>query len=310
MNRSPSLLRRGFIAFAPALSVILASGLQTSQAAEPWDWSQQTSLPPNLNALLAATDNADSSSRPNPIRLFGMTTARPTDPVGLDQDDFNPANPGVPETTPGPDGDNTADWFTVAIGNDNPYLEFRQRGDPGGTGYYRMATQVQVIDCPTSACCLGFQAYTPAGLQQGGVATGPTTFCPNLAVCQQLDDGVALHAFVGQNLQLDQRLAASQLRQRIQYGVAVQQPLFTDVSDRTDNFYFFVQALGRYRYDASQVSSYAPGAPAASLQVLPGLQWKASDNLWWSSGFAVPVGGSTNRFDDSGHLQFTCMFRF
>ena len=281
---------------------------QRARAADIWDWNQQPALPPYLSALVASADPVNTSPRPSRVRFFGMASALPTDPLGIDQDDFDPANPGVPLSTPGPDTEDTCDWFTVAIGNDNPNLEFRQHGDPGGVGFYRMATQLQVVDAPSSACSVGFQAFTPAGLAQGGLAYGPTTFCPNLALCQELIDGLAIHGFVGENIQLDQQLAG-QFHQRIQYGLALHQPLFPETPDQPENVYVFVQALGRYRFDASPVSSGYYGAPAANLEILPGLHWKAGDNMWWSGGVAVPVG-AVGRIEDGSHLQISCMFRF
>ena len=48
-----------------------------------------------------------------------------------------------------PSADSGPDWLSVAMGNDNPYFEFRQPGDPGGIGFYKWYSQVQVFDTGT-----------------------------------------------------------------------------------------------------------------------------------------------------------------
>jgi hypothetical protein len=299
---------------SPVLLLTLAASWPAFLRAEDtWDWTRQSLLPANLDSILAQSGPVDTTPRPAHIRLFGMTTAFLSDPVGLDQDDFNPANPGVPVRTPGPtEPDNGPDWITLAIGNDNPYFELRMPGDPGGVGFYRLASQVQVLDSSSTTCAIGLQAFTPAGLQQGGASSGPTMVCPNLALCQQIGDGAAIHGFVGENIHVDPRNLGNQVKQGVQCGVAVHQPLFPELPDRTENVYLFVQALGRLSYETAgttpTTASTGNIGQQAVLQVLPGLQWKASDNLWWSSGVVMPVGPA--RPGDTSHLQITCSFQF
>jgi hypothetical protein len=293
----------------PIVFLTLATSMQARAWAEDaWDWSKQSVLPSNLDALLATSGPVDTQPRPTQVRLFGMTSPFLGDPVGLDQDDFNPANPGVPLRTPGPsEQDGGPDWINVTIGNDNPFFELRRAGDPGGVGYYRMSSQIQVIDSPDTMCTIGMQAFTPAGLAQAGVGSGPTSVCPSVAICQQIGDGAVIYGYLGENLIADPRAISTQLRQRLTYGVAVHQPLFPELPDRTENIYLFVQALGRVHYDTATVTSST--APSAVFQVLPGLQWKASENMWWSSGVVVPLTPSS-RPGDASHLQITCSFQF
>jgi hypothetical protein len=313
MNNNEMLLFRALRAWlSPVLLLTLATSWQASaRAGDTWDWNREALLPPHLDSILALSGPVDTTPRPSRIRLFGMTSAFLSDPVGLDQDDFNPANPGVPLRTPGPtEPDSSPDWITLAIGNDNPYFELRMPGDPGGVGFYRLASQVQVFDSPTTTCALGLQAFTPAGMQQAGASSGPTMVCPNLSLSQQIGDGAAIHGFLGEDLHVDPRNVATQMKQRLRCGLAVHQPLFPELPDRTENVYLFVQALGRLRYDTASTMGTpgTTGSQQALLQVLPGPQWKASDNLWWSSGVVMPVGPT--RTGDTSHLQITCSFQF
>ena len=168
----------------------------------------------------------DASPRPHRVRLLGVNPGFLSDPVGLDQDDYDPANPGALAATTAAELDSGPDWISIAIGNDNPYLETRGRGDPGGVGYYRLSTQVQVIDSPTSNCTVGFQAFTPAGWQYSGVQYGPTSVCPNIGWFQLLNpQGTALQPspatacpwIIG---------SMARCRQNLQYGLAVQHPVW------------------------------------------------------------------------------------
>ena len=42
----------------------------------------------------------------------------------------------------------------------------RRPGDPGGIGFYKWYSQLQVLDTGKSGVTLGFQAVMPAGLEQ------------------------------------------------------------------------------------------------------------------------------------------------
>ena len=261
------------------------------------DWSLFPTTPTTTLDLTAEGAGIASGQRANRIRLFRMTPGFLSDPIGLDQDD-PPGADGMTTNDPG------LDWVTVTMGNDNPFFDVRRPGDPGGVGYYRVTSQVQLFDSPSTGLALGLQAYTPAGLEANGVADGPTVFSPAIGVYHCLDDGTAIQGFVGKHVNLNPTtLGGSNLHRSWQYGVAVHRPLGATESDSLNNVYVFVEALGRYRYDA------APGSGAANvLEVLPGLQWKMSDNWWISGGLVLPVNGTTTI--DPRLWQITCAIRY
>jgi hypothetical protein len=220
-----------------------------------------------------------------------------SDPVGLDQDDGT-SDPLTP-TDPSPD------WIGVAMGNDNPFFDIRRPGDPGGVGYYRVHTQVQLFDSPKTGCTFGLQAVTPAGLEADGVADGQTVVSPALALFHSLDDGTSFQGFVGKNVNLSGGQPGDRLRHSWQYGVAVHRPIGTEEVG-FNNIFFFVEALGRYRYDTPATTTIS--GPPHVLEVLPGLQWKMSDTWWISGGLVLPVNGSTNL--NANSWQITCAIQF
>jgi hypothetical protein len=221
-----------------------------------------------------------------------------SDPVGLDGDD---SLPGQPAATPGDAGDGPG-WLQLAVGNDNPYFDFRQPGDPGGFGFYRLNTQVQLFDSPSTSCTLGLQAVTPAGLQFAGVPDGPTVFSPAFALFHALDNGFAVQGFVGKHLQVSSTgYVPVPVQRSLQYGMAIQRPLVAAGPDGPGNLYLFVEALGQYHPTPD------PALPPVTWEVLPGMHWQVSDSLWISSGVFMPVGPShlpANRW------QLTCSFQF
>jgi hypothetical protein len=263
------------------------------------DWGRTPILPSDLNpGLLFAAPAAPA--RPNRVRLLGFEPGFLSDPVGLDQDD----PPAIAALRP-PEPDNTDNWLTISHGNDNPYFEFRPRGDPGGVGFYRVNTQVQLFDSASTAMSVGVRAVTPAGLQYDGLPDhqGPTVFTPRLSLFHALDEGTAVHTFVGKNWTVVPGGNAP-VRTDITYGMAVQQSLAPASSTTTDplrNFYVSVGALGQYRMTDT-------GSTPITWEVLPGFHWKVADNWWLSGTMVVPVS-STYR-DNAGRWQFTCSLRF
>src|SRR5262249_8225908 len=143
--------RKGSSPFALGLGVVLLLPLGLARADEPPLWPFDPVLPRD------ADTDVPASAKPHRIRLLGIQPGFLTDPVGLD-DDTPPDPTGAP-----PQPDNGPDWFQLAMGNDNPFMDFRRPGDPGGVGYYRLYSQAKVIDTNTTACALAFQAVTPAG---------------------------------------------------------------------------------------------------------------------------------------------------
>src|SRR5262249_28575144 len=143
------------------------------------DLSRAPLLPPA--ALTPSDTSSTSPTLPRRIRLFRMQPGFVSELPWLDNDD----RPPEPSTDPNPD------WIGLSVGNDNPYFDLRRRGDPGGVGFARVDTQVQLFDTSTTSFALGLQAVTPLGLQAEGVADnqGPTVVTPALAVFHELGDG-------------------------------------------------------------------------------------------------------------------------
>ena len=263
--------RRHFVLCLLALALLAGSGRAgdapgaTSSDLFPRDFL----VDPN-----AATSPIPSTARANRIRLFRFVPGFAWEPAGLDFDD-----PAGPETTPA-EADPGLAWLQVAVGSDNPFLDLRRPGDPGGIGYYRMHTQVQLFDSPTTGCALALRAVTPAGRECNGIANGPTFVSPALSFFQALDNDFALQAFVGKHMRLDSPVGPS-LRRSVEYGLALNRPL-TDETSVPGRVYVFLEALGRYRYDDTEPRP-------AVWEVVPGLHWQMNDNWWLSGGWIVPM---------------------
>jgi hypothetical protein len=232
-------------------------------------------------------------ARPGRIRLFRITPGFLSEPLGLADDD-PPADAEAPAG-----GDEGPDRLQFAAGNDNPYFDFRRPGDRGGIGYFRVEAQAQLFDSPSTGCALAVRAVTPAGLQFGGLDTGPTVVSPALSLFHALEDGTGVQAFLGKHMQVGGEWAAHP-GQGVECGVAVHRPLLPGTR-QLDSVYLFVEALGRYRcVDGG-------GAPA-TWEVLPGLHWRANERCWLTGGVLLPVGGLPAA---AGPLwQLTCSFRF
>src|SRR5262245_59721945 len=163
-------------------------------------WAQVPSLPPenNLQKPLLNFDAATQRDTNSPagsaarVRLFGMPTGFLRDPFGHDSDD--PPPPGDP-MAPRASADDDITGFLVSMGNSNPYFDMRRPDDPRGLGYYKVHSQMQVLDLGRTNVSLTLQALTPAGLESGGVANGPTIVSPAFACFQDLGFGAALQGY-------------------------------------------------------------------------------------------------------------------
>ncbi len=273
----------------------------TSRAGPPEiDWARSPILPPDLNAtIFSPPPPVAPADRPGRVRLLGFQPGFLSDPIGLDLEDRTSSEPKAPD----PEGD----WITISHGNDNPYFDYRQRGDPGGPGYYRVNTQVQLFDSKTTAVAVGLQALTPAGLQYDGLPDylGSTVVTPAVSLFHALEDGTALQGFVGKNVLVNTGpLATSSVQQNLRYGMAVQRPIPDTGIDAFKNFYLAVGALGQYRLDHTDT-----GRPIPALEVLPAFHWKLADNWWVSGTYILPVGAVNTR-NDTGQWRLTCSFQF
>ena len=288
--------RTGWI--VPGLAALLTLFPAALRAEDVIDWGRDPILPSNLSFDPDA--DAGANARPNRIRLFRITPGFLSDPVGLtDVDDPLSSAASDPNPTT---SDPSTDWLTVTMGNDNPFFDLRRPGDPGGVGYYKVHSQVQLLDSPNTGCTVALQAVTPAGRENNGVDDGPTVISPQFSLFQSLDDGTAIQGFVGKHVNCNPRWT-SQLDQAVQYGMALQRPVVTSRPDHGGSVYVFVEALGRYHYDTTTSAT-----PLSALDVLPGLQWQLAPNWWMSGGLVVPMTAADRT--ESNQWQITCSFQF
>jgi hypothetical protein len=251
----------------------------------------------DLDAALSSASSAPASRVPH-LRLFCIAPAFLNDPISLQDDSNLPGVPAMPALAP---PDSGPDWIQFGMGSDNPYLDLRRPGDPGGVGFYRVNTQVQLLDSPTTACVLGFQTVTPAGIQFGGVSDGPTVVSPAFSVSHDLGQGMAIQGFVAKNVAISNADGTFFLQRNLQYGMALQRPLLADGPDGWRNFFLSMGALGQVQPDRDNVKLLS------TWDVLPGLHWHVNDDWWVSSAVLLPVGPSHVA---PGRLQLTCSFRF
>lgn len=245
---------------------------------------------------------ATPASRAPRLRLFRIAPGFLSDPLGLQDDESS--IPGVPSSSAGPMAaapDDGPDWLQFDMGVDNPYLDLRRPGDPGGVGFYRVNTQVQLLDSSTTACAVGFQAVTPAGIQFAGAPDGATVVSPSISVFHALSQGTAIQGFVAKNVPLSNADGARHLQRNLQCGMAVQRPLLADGPDGLRGLFLSVGALGQVRPEHDNLRLMP------TCDVLPGLHWHVNDNWWVSSGVLVPVGPTHTA---PSQFQFTCSFQF
>ncbi len=244
-----------------------------------------------LNQPSAFGDSAAVSiGRVPRLRLFRFTPGFRADPLGLQDDDYGSA--AAPDSGP--------EWIQFGMGSDNPYLDLRRPGDPGGFGYSRVNTQVSLLDLPTTAFAFGVQTVTPTGAQFGGLPDGPTVVIPSFSVFHALNDRLALQGFVSKNVPISDA-SASPLQRNLQYGLALQRPLLADGTEGWRNLFMTVGALGQLvpeRDGLRLMSKY---------DVLPGFQWHVNDNWWLSSAVLMPVGPFRTA---PGQWQLSCSFQF
>jgi hypothetical protein len=261
---------------------------------------------PILPRRLILSDGADSAvgettatGRAIRFQMFGMPAGFLHDPVGLDTDDDNlPAlDPAVADT------DSLGSLpLGVALGADNPYFDFRMPGTPGGVGYQRVHTQYLVMGDRFTCMCLGLQAFLPAGLENDGLANGPTVLSPNLSLFHAWENGLAVQGFVGKNLPARAGWTDNFLRRSVQCGLGIQSPFPWVSACAAPGMQWFVEALG-----SVQRTPRSDAPPTQFLGIIPGLHWQLRENWWMSSGVVLPVG--TTRYEP-GKLQITCSWRF
>ncbi len=214
-------------------------------------------------------------------------------PAGLD--DTDPPDPNAPPTIP--DLDDSDSRVLLSVGTDNPFFNLRDRSAPGGVGYYRLHSQLQLFDTGRTGCSLTLNAVTPAGLEANGVADGPTYLSPALTLFHDLGDGTGLHCYVGQDVRANAAWRQT-VGHSMQYSVAMQQAIPGLNPDPNRGLFLFVETVGSVGVRDDNT--------APTLEVVPGVHYRLSDNWWVSGGLALPVGTS----QDARRFQFTCSWRY
>jgi hypothetical protein len=283
------------------LGLVSAPGPAQEGLAPPAPPDQEPLLPRPFDRdwWTGRPDDGDAGRRPR-VRLFRMPTGFLLNPISIDPDPAAVVND--PDALPLASGTDLGLLpLQAAMGADNPFFDFRRPGDPGGLGYYRWFTQVQLFEDDGGGCTLALQAVRPAGLEFNGVAEGPTVFSPALAWFRDLGAGAAVHGFVGKDLRVNAGWEES-LRRDLQYGLAVHGPVPGFDSGSLPTLHVFVEALGRYRPD-EEAGQRLP----LTWELLPGLHWQKGDAWWLSGGLLLPLGGPKV---DPRFWQLTCSWQF
>jgi hypothetical protein len=231
----------------------------------------------SLYPFLAIDPVPDSFQAPTQaarVRLFHMPAGFLHEPLGMLPDDDPPTGTEARSTGPDPVP------VQVSMGLDNPFFDYRWRNDPGGFGYYKLHSQVQVVDQGKTCLALGLQAVTPAGIETGGLADGPTVVSPMVSWFQELGGGTALQGFVAKNIRARAGWT-DDLDSGFHYGMALQCPVPGLCPCPQYGLHFFVEALGRYRFDGEN----APGRPML-WEIIPGIHWRMGEKWWLSVGAA------------------------
>jgi hypothetical protein len=288
---------------AGVLSLFLAAGTFASAQdaleipGSPSDLWREPVLPRNvLSSGMSSGGEANTTARLGSIHLFRMPTALPTDPIGMETDD-DPVLGGDSAAAPSDAEGSSNSHLIVALGSDNPFLDYRHASDPGGVGYYRLYSQYMFLDQPVYGASLGLQAWTPAGLEAYGLADGPTTVCPNFSWFYDLGTGTAIHGFISKDFRPRPGWTDGVADRSMHYGLALQSPCPGPGGAPLSGVHLFVEALGAHRSDND-----------ATFQLLPGVHWQIRDNWWFAGGFILPT--SSNRPDGSRLWQLTCSWQF
>ncbi len=261
-----------FLGGAALVALCFLLLVHPGRAQSPPHFSESFWLKPVIVHNWHRADERTDSVAPATARfpLFGMPAGFLTRPLGLEDDDDVA-------------GENTASGrddlagVQLVLGSDNPFFDPLRPGNLGGVGYYQVHSQLQMLDTGGFSVCLNLNAYTPAGLQSGGIENGTTFVRPSLAWFQDLGMGTALHGFVGQNMRPRLR-SNDHFRPGAHFGLAWQCPIPTLDDEEQNNLFFFIQALGGFRYEQDRYSS-RPG-----WDIFPGIHWRMNNNCWMSLG--------------------------
>ncbi len=290
---------------AIAVGLLLAVGRPGRAQSLPFWSPDPLSAPPQVPLRSGLLDPRDPRDAPPPgpagsrtprLQLLGMPSGFLVNPLGVDPDDDPP-----PTGDAAAAGRSDPDFVQFTVGSVNPYFNLRLPGDPGGLGYYLVHSQLQLLDAGSTSLCLGLQAYTPSGIQSGGLANGPSYVVPALACFHDLGNGAALQGYFGQNIQANSHWT-DRMNGSYHYGMAVQYPVPGTTPTADTGIFFYLEALGRYRPDAPVPATAGPiptltTGHAALWELVPGVHVRLNSNCWMS------VGASRYNF-------LTCSWRY
>jgi hypothetical protein len=298
MTARPSLpCRLGAFGWAVLLACLTACPVRAQAPPDPLDPLGRPLLLHDINLWSAMSEAAPAASRTPRLRLPRMPLTSLGDPLGLNPDDDPPPDPDAPPAPPEPD----LSRVQLSMGADNPFFDFRRHGSPGGAGYYRVNTQLELFDTGTTGCTLTCATVRPAGLDSNGLNDGPSFVSPALSVFHDLGDGTALHGFVGKDVRANSAWRDGVTSGSVQYGVALQQPLsFGTTNDPGKGLFLFVEAQGRW-------SDRDPQA-TRSWELVPGLHYRLGDNWWMSGGVLLPFGPT--RDGSAGQWHLSCRWQY
>ncbi len=260
-----------FLKFALAVAAaLLHHGIASAQSAElePTPiWQRPIFDTDMASALYCGAEPMDCAPASSAVRIrhTQMLPGFVSDPPYLKGFDDLPGD-ALPTADSGPT------WATLNFGDDNPYLDPRRSGYPGGVGFVHFYSQLQLLDSGSTSVALAVRGWTPAGLENGGIQQGPTIFAPGVGVFQDLGAGNAFQGFV------DQSLRNAYHHGPLRCGVAWDCPmdLWEDPRDRT--LFLYVQGLGNSDYGVDR-----KGRPM-DWELVPGVHWQLSECLWMSVG--------------------------
>jgi hypothetical protein len=270
--RSRTLLTLAAVALA---GVRASAQVPTASTGELW---RQPLLGRELISAIWKDEPAPAALPPGRsarFRMFGMVPGFVNDPLGLTDDDDPTVKDDPYARLVLGQGDNSPSGLQVLMGNDNPYFDMRQPGDPGGVGFTRVYSQMRLLETGTTSVCLNLQAVTPAGQQYGGLNDGPTILTPSVSLFQELGSGMAVQGFVGQNLRPVLRNSEGTGRM-MQCGMGLQCPL-VEIGGPDRGLYLFMQAVGRIYEGDHDGRDY-------NWAFVPGVHWRVSDKCWFSLG--------------------------
>lgn len=280
------------LALSPSRGMAQGPILPDDLSTPIFDYSRAPIVPLRILAMPAIPTPVIPASR---VRLFRMQPGFLSDVTWLDDDRTS-------GTTKALDADPDPDYFSLSFGNDNPLFDFRSKGDPGGIGYSRVNSQIQLFDTAKTAMSLGLQAVTPAGLANNGLADnrGTTVVTPGLSLFHELDEGLGFQAYISKHMPLLNQMGTP-IRRDLTYGVAIHRSVTNNPVDPLSNVFLSVGALGQHRTETD-------GGKTINWDVMPGMHLRLADNWWLSGGVLLPVG--PNRYENGGHWRLTCQWQF